>query len=127
MWILKMINQLVKTPKGNTSGTKFWYTISMVVATFVIIYQTLHSLLTWEVFGMYLMVTGSAATLSKFLALRYNGKDYYGNDTNTQQDTRQSYYPIQSPTMYNSINTFRSVGQPPPVDGRAPIEESQGD
>ena len=72
-------SDLILTPKGNISHTKLWANVAYAVATTVILYQTFHGVVTWELLLAYLGTVGASAAAHKLFALKYSlptaGKD----------------------------------------------------
>lgn len=81
----QFINDLVKTPQGKVSHTKFWSNIAYATGTAAIVITTFKGNLTPDLFLIYLSVVGGAAIASKFVSLRYGG----GKDDGSQNSGLQ--------------------------------------
>ena len=68
---MKIIKDLISTPEGKTSHTKFWGNVSSLVGTIIILTVTYKDNLTWDLFLIYLAIVGGSAQASKLIALRY--------------------------------------------------------
>mgnify|MGYP001619365518 CR=1 FL=1 len=68
---MSLLKDLISTPKGKVSHTKFWANIAYATATVIISVVTYKDKLTWELFVIYLAVVGGSAIASKLVALRY--------------------------------------------------------
>lgn len=53
------------------SNSKTWAFIGSAVATWIMIYMTLHDKMTWEFLVVYLGTVGGFAQLSKWIAFKY--------------------------------------------------------
>lgn len=70
---MPIIKDLISTPQGKVSHTKFWSNIAYATGTAVIVITTFKENLTSDLFLIYLSVVGGAAIASKFVSLRYGG------------------------------------------------------
>lgn len=75
---MKILKELISTPQGKVSHTKFWSNVAYGTATGIVIYTAYKGTMSeWE-FLIYLSVVGASTAASKFLSLRYgqeNKKD----------------------------------------------------
>jgi len=68
------MRELITTNSGRLSLTKAWSFVGCAVATFIVIYLTMHDKMTWEIFVGYLGTVGGFSQISKWLAYRYGVK-----------------------------------------------------
>lgn len=72
---MQTFKDLISTPQGKVSHTKFWGNVAYLTATGIMVVVTYRDKLTWDLFAIYLTVVGGSAIASKLVALRYGGKD----------------------------------------------------
>lgn len=72
---MQIIKDLISTPEGKVSHTKFWSNIAYLTATGIMVVTTSRDKMTWDLFVIYLSVVGASTAASKFLALRYGQKE----------------------------------------------------
>lgn len=73
---MSWLNDLVESKNGKVSQSKLWANIGSAVATWVVIYLTVHEQMTAEILAMYLLTVAGFAQLSKFLAYKFGGNQY---------------------------------------------------
>lgn len=78
--IVKEIYEGLTHRGGEFSSTKFWASAAYAVASWIMCYLTLHSLMNAEYFLFYLGIVASHATASKFLTGKYKENKENVND-----------------------------------------------
>lgn len=62
---------LILTPKGNISHTKFWANVAYAVATYIMLRMAQTGSVTWELLLAYMGTVGGVAAAHKLFALKY--------------------------------------------------------
>mgnify|MGYP001607906131 CR=1 FL=1 len=68
---MKLLKDLISTPEGKVSHTKFWGNIGYLAGTIMILTVTYRDKLTWDLFLIYLATVGGSAQASKLIGLKY--------------------------------------------------------
>jgi len=83
------IKQTITTNNDRVSQSKIWANVGSAVATWVIIYMTLHDRMTWEIFFAYLGTVAGFTQISKFLSYKYGAVQNVADTKDSPKPNRQ--------------------------------------
>lgn len=80
----KSINDMVRAENGKVSNSKVWALVASAVATWIVIYMTLHGKMDWEILLAYLGTVGGFSQVSQWMAYKY------GNNTPKEEKPKKT-------------------------------------